>query len=81
MLSLDGLYSQDLGSCRHGIKALGGWRFGSIVDGVQAEILLLPAHYSTQTSCFTQSTSISQFIVMGESFILAKFKIAKSGSG
>lgn len=39
---LDGLYSQDGGSCRHGIKALGGWRFGNTIDGAQAEFLLVP---------------------------------------
>ena len=39
---LDGLHSQDGGSCRHGIKALGGWRFGNTIDGAQAEFLLVP---------------------------------------
>lgn len=39
---LDGLHSQDGGSCRHGLKALGGWRFGNTIDGAQAEFLLVP---------------------------------------
>jgi threonine dehydrogenase-like Zn-dependent dehydrogenase len=39
---LDGLHSQDGGSCRHGLQALGGWRFGNTIDGAQAEFLLVP---------------------------------------
>ena len=33
------------------------------------------------TSCLTQSTSMTQSAVMGESLILAKFKMANKGSG
>jgi alcohol dehydrogenase len=39
---LDGLHSQDGGSCRHGLQAIGGWRFGNTIDGAQAEFLLVP---------------------------------------
>lgn len=39
---LDGLHSQDGQSARHGLKPLGGWRFGNTVDGAQAEYLLVP---------------------------------------
>ncbi len=40
--SLDGLHAQD-GQCgRHGLKAMGGWRFGNTIDGTQAEYVLVP---------------------------------------
>lgn len=39
---LDGLGSQDGQSSRHGLKPLGGWRFGNTIDGAQAEYLLVP---------------------------------------
>lgn len=39
---LDGLYAQD-GQCSdHGLKPMGGWRFGNTIDGSQAEYLLVP---------------------------------------
>jgi alcohol dehydrogenase len=39
---LDGLHSQDGQSGQHGLKPLGGWRFGNTIDGSQAEYLLVP---------------------------------------
>jgi len=39
---LDGLASQDGQSAAHGLKPLGGWRFGNTIDGAQAEYLLVP---------------------------------------
>jgi len=39
---LDGLYAQDGQSCAHGLKPMGGWRFGNTIDGSQAEYLLVP---------------------------------------
>ncbi len=39
---LDGLHSQDGQSSRHGLKPLGGWRFGNTIDGSQAEYLCVP---------------------------------------
>ena len=39
---LDGLYAQDGQSGAHGLKAMGGWRFGNTIDGAQAEYLLVP---------------------------------------
>lgn len=39
---LDGLHSQDGQSSTHGLKPLGGWRFGNTIDGSQAEYLLVP---------------------------------------
>jgi alcohol dehydrogenase len=39
---LDGLHSQDGQSCRHGLKPLGGWRFGNTIDGTQAEYVRVP---------------------------------------
>ncbi|MDF1816576.1 MAG: NAD(P)-dependent alcohol dehydrogenase [Verrucomicrobiales bacterium] len=39
---LDGLHSQDGQSAAHGLKPLGGWRFGNTIDGSQAEFLLVP---------------------------------------
>jgi len=39
---LDGLHSQDGQSGAHGLKPLGGWRFGNTIDGAQAEYLLVP---------------------------------------
>jgi alcohol dehydrogenase len=39
---LDGLHSQDGQSAPHGLKPLGGWRFGNTIDGSQAEYLLVP---------------------------------------
>jgi len=39
---LDGLYAQD-GQCEaHGLKPMGGWRFGNTIDGAQADYLLVP---------------------------------------
>jgi alcohol dehydrogenase len=40
--SLDGLHSQDGQSGAHGLKPLGGWRFGNTMDGCQAEYVLVP---------------------------------------
>ncbi|MCL2178207.1 MAG: NAD(P)-dependent alcohol dehydrogenase [Proteobacteria bacterium] len=34
--------SQDGSPCGHGYKATGGWRFGNIIDGTQAEYVLVP---------------------------------------
>ncbi len=39
---LDGLYAQDGQSGAHGLKPIGGWRFGNTIDGAQAEYLLVP---------------------------------------
>ena len=39
---LDGLGSQDGQSAAHGLKPMGGWRFGNTIDGSQAEYLLVP---------------------------------------
>ena len=39
---LDGLHSQDGQSCAHGLKPLGGWRFGNTIDGTQADYVLVP---------------------------------------
>ena len=39
---LDGLCAQDGQSAAHGLKPLGGWRFGNTIDGAQAEYLLVP---------------------------------------
>jgi alcohol dehydrogenase len=39
---LDGLYSQDGQDSAHGLKPMGGWRFGNTIDGSQAEYLLVP---------------------------------------
>jgi alcohol dehydrogenase len=39
---LDGLHSQDGPGTRHGLKPMGGWRFGNTIDGAQAEYLLVP---------------------------------------
>lgn len=39
---LEGLHSQDGQSAAHGLKPLGGWRFGNTIDGSQAEYLLVP---------------------------------------
>ena len=39
---LDGLYAQDGQSSSHGLKPMGGWRFGNSIDGAQAEYLLVP---------------------------------------
>ena len=39
---LDGLYAQDGQSAAHGLKPMGGWRFGNTIDGSQAEYLLVP---------------------------------------
>lgn len=40
--SLDGLHAQDGQSAVHGLKPIGGWRFGNTIDGAQAEYLLVP---------------------------------------
>lgn len=39
---LDGLYSQDGQGGAHGLKPMGGWRFGNTIDGTQAEYVLVP---------------------------------------
>lgn len=39
---LEGLCSQDGGAAAHGLKPMGGWRFGNTIDGAQAEYLLIP---------------------------------------
>jgi len=39
---LDGLHSQDGQGAAHGLKPLGGWRFGNTIDGCQAEYVLVP---------------------------------------
>jgi alcohol dehydrogenase len=39
---LDGLHSQDGQAHTHGLKPLGGWRFGNTIDGCQAEYVLVP---------------------------------------
>ena len=39
---LDGLFAQDGQSCGHGLKPMGGWRFGNTIDGTQAEYVLVP---------------------------------------
>lgn len=39
---LDGLGAQDGQGSAHGLKPLGGWRFGNTIDGAQAEYLLVP---------------------------------------
>ncbi len=41
--SQDGAYLQTDGTCScHGYKATAGWRFGNIIDGTQAEYVLVP---------------------------------------
>jgi len=40
--SLAGDHSQCGAGCRHGYKAMGGWRFGNTIDGCQAEFVLVP---------------------------------------
>lgn len=40
--SLAGDHSQSGAGCRHGYKAVGGWRFGNTIDGCQAEYVLVP---------------------------------------
>jgi len=40
--SLDGLHSQDGQAHAHGLKPLGGWRFGNTIEGCQAEYVLVP---------------------------------------
>jgi alcohol dehydrogenase len=40
--SLDGLHAQCGAGTPHGIRALGGWRFGNTIDGCQAEYVLVP---------------------------------------
>jgi len=39
---LDGLCAQDGQGAVHGLKPVGGWRFGNTIDGAQAEYLLVP---------------------------------------
>ena len=39
---LDGLHAQDGQSNPHGLKPMGGWRFGNTIDGTQAEYVLVP---------------------------------------
>jgi len=38
----DGLSAQDGQNAAHGLKPIGGWRFGNTIDGSQAEYLLVP---------------------------------------
>jgi threonine dehydrogenase-like Zn-dependent dehydrogenase len=41
--SQDGSYLVEGGKCgRHGYKATAGWRFGNLIDGTQAEYVLVP---------------------------------------
>lgn len=40
--SLEGLHTQDGQDCAHGLKPLGGWRFGNTIDGCQAEYVRVP---------------------------------------
>ncbi len=40
--SLDGFHAQDGQARAHGIKPLGGWRFGNTIDGCQAEYVVVP---------------------------------------
>ena len=40
--SLDGLHAQCGVGTPHGIKPIGGWRFGNTIDGCQAEYVLVP---------------------------------------
>ncbi len=41
--SQDGSYLQESGRCEcHGYKATAGWRFGNLIDGTQAEYVLVP---------------------------------------
>src|SRR5690606_37857947 len=39
---LCGCASQDGPDTRHGFRATGGWKFGNIIDGCQAEYVLVP---------------------------------------
>lgn len=39
---LEGLHSQDGQGAAHGLKPLGGWRFGNTIDGTQAEYVRVP---------------------------------------
>jgi len=40
--SLDGVHAQCGRSSKHGLQAMGGWRFGNTLDGCQAEFVLVP---------------------------------------
>lgn len=40
--SQDGAYLDEEGCKCHGYKATGGWRFGNIIDGTQADYVLVP---------------------------------------
>lgn len=40
--SLDGLHAQCGAGTPHGIKLMGGWRFGNTIDGCQAEYVRVP---------------------------------------
>ena len=40
--SLDGLHAQCGAGTPHGIKPIGGWRFGNTIDGCQAEYVRVP---------------------------------------
>ncbi len=40
--SLDGLHAQCGAGTLHGIKSIGGWRFGNTIDGCQAEYVRVP---------------------------------------
>lgn len=40
--ALDGLCTQDGPYTPHGLKPMGGWRFGNTIDGAQAEYLRVP---------------------------------------
>ena len=39
---LDSLHAQDGQSSAHGLRPMGGWRFGNTIDGAQADYLLVP---------------------------------------
>lgn len=39
---LDGLHSQDGQCAAHGLKPMGGWRFGNTIDGTQADYVRVP---------------------------------------
>lgn len=40
--SLSGIHAQDGAGTAHGWKPIGGWKFGNVIDGCQAEYVLVP---------------------------------------
>lgn len=40
--SLAGVHAQDGAGTAHGWKPIGGWKFGNVIDGCQAEFVLVP---------------------------------------